>query len=60
MKTIENQMKRTNVLKRKTTLAYEKMKDIINLKDINQPIYTREDDEKKTKNIWIYKWRISI
>lgn len=50
MKIIENSiMKKTNVLKRKSTLAYEKMKDIINLKDINQPIYTTEDNAKKQK-----------
>ena len=49
MKIIENHMKKTNVMKRKTTLAYEKMKDIVDLKDINQPIYTPEDDKKKQK-----------
>lgn len=50
MKTIENNMKKTtNVMKRKSTLAYEKMKDVVDLKDIDQPIYTPEDDAKKQK-----------
>jgi hypothetical protein len=48
MKTLEDKLKKqTNVMKRKSTLAYEKMKDIINKKDEAQPIYTPEDDAKK-------------